>query len=398
MALDASGGCKKCGIILDPVTVWMYEENDLCRTCRLAETGGVVFQTPCGQRYCKCCGILIEVYVENWNSEPDFCSACTLIQNSYAESSGKACTCELCSNHDDMSPSEKTTLVTDSGKSESGNREKNASETCSAYEQPREWDNLVEEEIRKKWEREQLELKKQLVTRDCPQVKNILQAIRKDTGKTFYIGGVDISFIKGNNVDACAALVILSFPDLQVVYKRLEMIELTAPYIPGFLAFREVEFLVSLYQTMLRNAPQYKPDVILVDGNGQLHPRGFGLACQLGVLLDVPCVGVGKTLIHVDGIEENAAHKAKKQTLKKGGDTFTLTTDSGNTLGQALRSTDATTNPIYVSVGHKISLTSAVTLTLQCCKYRIPEPTRFADMCSREYLLKEQWDPEEFIA
>lgn len=117
MALDASGGCKKCGIIHDPVTVWMYEENDLCRTCRLAETGGVVFQTPCGQRYCKCCGILIEVYVENWNSEPDFCSACTLIQNSYAESSGKACTCELCSNHYNMSPSEKTTLVTDSGKS-----------------------------------------------------------------------------------------------------------------------------------------------------------------------------------------------------------------------------------------------------------------------------------------
>ncbi|XP_025085371.1 LOW QUALITY PROTEIN: endonuclease V-like [Pomacea canaliculata] len=242
--------------------------------------------------------------------------------------------------------------------------------------------------------KKQLELKQKVVVADSSVVRSILSL---NNNQTYYIAGVDISFVKNNNVDACAALVILSYQELKVVYKRLEMIKMTAPYVPGFLAFREVEPILHLYNTMLQNAAQYKPDVILVDGNGQLHPREFGLACHLGVLLDMPCIGVAKTLIHVEGVEDIVTHKERKSHLEKRGSVLELKTDSGRTLGLALRSTDSSKNPIYISVGHNISLESAITIVMQCCKYRIPEPVRLADICSREYLLQKKVDPEEFI-
>ncbi|XP_078347291.1 endonuclease V-like [Oculina patagonica] len=127
--------------------------------------------------------------------------------------------------------------------------------------------------------------------------------------------------------------------------------------------------------------------VILVDGNGMLHPRGFGIACHLGVLTDIPTVGVAKTLFHVDGIERDSKHADQiKNLLKTSGDCFPLLGSSGTTWGKALRSTQQACNPIYVSVGHKIGLETAVSLTHACCQYRIPEPIRQADIRSREYL------------
>ncbi|KAL8584884.1 hypothetical protein ACOMHN_037587 [Nucella lapillus] len=405
MALDTDKGCSVCGILNLSGPEYKKGKAELCRACKCAEDTAA--QTPCGHCYCQQCGILIDLIGQNRHT-PQYCTACTQLLNSVDQSgdfskASKPCQCEFCSNHYNMSPPTRKFMkmsVEPTGRKvvPGGNYDvsMSAEPEDSSQKGPRE--KLVEEELRDKWEREQLSLKKKLVTQDSSSVKKMLEAISsKDSSKKFYIGGVDISFIKDNKVDACAALIIISFPDLQVVYKRLEMIQLTAPYIPGFLAFREVEFLMGLYNTMLENAPQYKPHVIFVDGNGRLHPRGFGLACHLGVLLDVPCVGVAKTLIRADGIEDNAAHKAKKQGLKNEGDTFPLITDSGETLGMALRGTSASANPIYVSVGHKVSPQSAVTLVLHCCKYRIPEPTRFADLYSRQYLMDKKQDPEELI-
>lgn len=260
-------------------------------------------------------------------------------------------------------------------------------------------EHQVDEKLREEWEREQLKLKRRCLAKDAPAVEKMMKVIKKGSEETFHIGGVDVSFIKGNLVDACAALVVLSFPDLKIVYKRLEMIQLTLPYVPGYLALREVEPLKKLYSHLFDNAPHYKPSVIFVDGNGQLHPREFGLACHLGVELGVPCVGVAKTMMHVDGIADDETHKTKQLTLlKKAGDMFPLITSSGKMLGMAVRSTDSAPNPIYVSVGHRISLQSAVALVLKCCKYRIPEPTRHADQLSRKYLAEGRTDPEEFIA
>lgn len=115
-------------------------------------------------------------------------------------------------------------------------------------------------------------------------------------------------------------------------------------------------------------------------------PAGFGVACHLGILTDLPCIGVAKKLLQVDGLENNALHKEKIRLLQAGGDTFPLMGGSGAILGMALKSHDHSTKPLYVSVGHKMSLEAAVRLTRCCCRFRIPEPVRQADIRSRDYI------------
>uniref|UniRef100_A0A9L0JT38 Endonuclease V n=1 Tax=Equus asinus TaxID=9793 RepID=A0A9L0JT38_EQUAS len=184
--------------------------------------------------------------------------------------------------------------------------------------------------------REQARLKARVVDRDT-------EAWQRDPAFSGLqrVGGVDVSFVKGDSVSACASLVVLSYPELEV---------------------------------------------LLVDGNGVLHHRGFGVACHLGVLTDLPCVGVAKKLLQVDGLENNAQHKEKIQLLQARGDSFPLMGGSGTILGMALKSHDHSTKPLYVSVGHKMSLEAAVRLTLGCCRFRIPEPVRQADIRSRDYI------------
>ncbi|KAB5584655.1 hypothetical protein PHYPO_G00110000 [Pangasianodon hypophthalmus] len=193
-----------------------------------------------------------------------------------------------------------------------------------------------EEEVVLRWESEQECMKQRLVLEDTEAWQK-----EPDFSGLERVAGVDLSFIKGDERNACAQLVILSYPDLQVVF---------------------------------------------VDGNGLFHYREFGLACHLGVLSDLPCVGVAKNLLQVQGVVKNDEHMSQISALSKAGDTFSLVTDSGKILGQALRSSDRSTKPVYVSVGHRISLDTAVRLTHSCCRYRVPEPTRQADLRSREYL------------
>ncbi|XP_003913587.2 endonuclease V isoform X2 [Papio anubis] len=194
------------------------------------------------------------------------------------------------------------------------------------------------EETLSLWKREQAQLKARVVDRDTEawQRDPAFSGLRR-------VGGVDVSFVKGDSVRACASLVVLSYPELEV---------------------------------------------LLVDGNGVLHHRGFGVACHLGVLTDLPCVGVAKKLLQVDGLENNALHKEKIRLLQTRGDSFPLLGDSGTVLGMALRSHDRSTRPLYISVGHKMSLEAAVRLTCCCCRFRIPEPVRQADICSREHIRK----------
>ncbi|BFZ14536.1 hypothetical protein BsWGS_17575 [Bradybaena similaris] len=275
------------------------------------------------------------------------------------------------------------------------------------------WEDQVEKELIQRWEREQAEYREKLITEDMQAItswlsKNPDNSENSENSETsdnsgsedvkeFYIGGADISFIKGNNIDACSCLTVVRMSDLQVVYQRIETIQLTQPYVPGYLAFREVQPLVDLYNHLRVAAPQYLPDVIMVDGNGLLHPRGFGLACHLGVVLGVPTLGVAKTLITAQGIHDDQDHKLKKQTLKFAGDFFDLVSDSGQVLGRCVRTCDKAPNPVYISVGHQITLESAMQICLQCSKYRIPEPVRKADIDSREFLRQNKVEPYEFI-
>ena len=179
---------------------------------------------------------------------------------------------------------------------------------------------------------------------------------------------------------------------------------MTEPYIPGFLAFREVPHLLACLDDLRKTRPELVPQVIMVDGNGVLHARGCGLASHLGVLAGIPTIGIGKKLYHVDGLEKNKEHKAKVQvrfvclefanllicisqvqSLLKHGDSFDLVGQSLRVWGCALRTGDDAVNPIYVSVGHMISLETATDLVARCSPNRIPEPVR--QVCSHDNLV-----------
>jgi len=252
-----------------------------------------------------------------------------------------------------------------------------------------------DDDVKQEWEKEQLELKKRLVISDdfdwpLPAGATAQQGCNSPTpsassSELRYVAGVDISFIKNDPVNACAALVVLSFPDLQVVWGVEKMVKLDLPYVPGFLAFREVPHLLPLFEQLRAEKPQLWPQLVFVDGNGVLHPRGFGLASHLGVLTDIPTIGVGKTFI-VDGLDMREVKSKAVAACKKGGDWIPLVGDSGAEWGAAFRSTNDSSNPIYVSVGHKTSLQSAVLLTQVCCIHRVPEPIRQADQRSRTFL------------
>lgn len=203
------------------------------------------------------------------------------------------------------------------------------------------------------------------------------------------VGGVDISFVGGSATDACAALVVCELPSLEVVYARCEVVSLCAPYIPGYLAFREAPFLLRLIADLRSAHPGLVPDVILTDGNGILHPNRFGLACQLGVLAAIPTVGVGKSLHCVDGLTREGVRDHARQMCAHTYDSCLLVGDSGAVWGAALRTTaphQGEFNPVLVSVGHGVSLESAVELVRRCCRHRVPEPVRQADLRSREAL------------
>ncbi|NXY51162.1 ENDOV Endonuclease, partial [Ceuthmochares aereus] len=163
----------------------------------------------------------------------------------------------------------------------------------------------------------------------------------------------------------------------QVLYEDCQMVGVNAPYVSGFLAFREVPFLVEAVQRLQQKEPRLKPQVLLVDGNGLLHHRGFGVACHLGVLTDLPCIGVAKKLLQVDGLANDELHREQIRSLQREGDTFPLMGTSGRVLGMvSCGDCRNSSRPLYISVGHKVCLETAVRLVKSCCKYRIPEPIR----------------------
>ncbi|KAK3131020.1 hypothetical protein QOZ80_6BG0501030 [Eleusine coracana subsp. coracana] len=138
-------------------------------------------------------------------------------------------------------------------------------------------------------------------------------------GKLKYVAGVDISFLKEDPSMACAAVVVLDASTLEVVHEEFDVVQLQVPYIPGFLAFREAPILLGLLEKLKRNVHNFYPQLLMVDGNGLLHPRGFGLACHLGVLADIPTIGIGKNLHHVDGLNQSEIRRRfeAKENCKK---------------------------------------------------------------------------------
>ena len=231
-------------------------------------------------------------------------------------------------------------------------------------------------EILKKWGKEQYELKEKLIKTDDPSLQNIK-----------YIAGVDISFVKNSNSNSqqlgISALVICDYATLKIVYEDYKLVTIDEPYVPGFLAFREVKHFVNLIEDLKKNSPKYIPQVILVDGNGIFHNKGFGLASHLGVLVDIPTIGCGKTVFAVDGITKRKVEDIYYYDLKKKGDSKKLIGKSGIQWGYALRTTKENDEPMIISIGHKISNETALQIAKKACIYRVPEPIRLSDKISR---------------
>lgn len=167
---------------------------------------------------------------------------------------------------------------------------------------------------------------------------------------------------------ARAAVVLLSYPDLDLVEQQAIEAPTEFPYVPGLLSFREIPALAQAFEQLERT-----PDLLLVDGQGRAHPRRFGLASHLGLLLDIPTIGVAKSRLIGEHAEPGQRRGAS-----------TPLTHDGERIGTVLRTRD-NVKPLYVSVGHRISLESATDWTLRLCThYRLPEPIRLADRLSKQ--------------
>jgi deoxyinosine 3'endonuclease (endonuclease V) len=199
-----------------------------------------------------------------------------------------------------------------------------------------------------------------------------------------YIGGLDISFDKKNTINACAYLTIFDLQTQQNIYEDYHLCHMTIPYIPGFLGFREVpEYKILL--SKIKDKPFY-PDVLMIDGFGILHHREFGSASHLGIELDIPTIGVAKTLLCIDGLNEHIIKQKFREKCENMGDYIELRGTSNRLWGLALKSGEKTQNPIYISIGHKISLETARKLVLQTCLFKNPEPIRNSDIKSKKII------------
>lgn len=177
-----------------------------------------------------------------------------------------------------------------------------------------------------------------------------------------YVAGVDMGFLADGTISQ-AAVAVLSFPDLKLVETSIAHRPTSFPYIPGFLSFREIPAVLEALEKL-----KTVPDMILCDGQGIAHPRRLGIACHLGVLIDLPTIGVAKSWL-IGKHEELPDTKGSWKPL----------IDQGETIGAVLR-TRTGVKPLYVSSGHKVSLQTAIDYVMRCTpKYRLPETTRIAD-------------------
>lgn len=177
----------------------------------------------------------------------------------------------------------------------------------------------------------------------------------------------------------------------QPVYQDCFEVTLTMPYVSGFLACREMPHYLTALDRLRQSKSGVFPDVVLVDGYGVLHPQGFGAASHLGVVAGhVRTIGVGKSLLNVDGLEEHTVRETFAARDLRKGEHMDIVGASGKTWGAALKSTDEphSKNAVYVSVGHKMDLPSALAICKRLRLFRVPEPIRMADQLGRAAIRK----------
>jgi deoxyribonuclease V len=198
---------------------------------------------------------------------------------------------------------------------------------------------------------EAIEIQRQLAAR-------VLETNGFDPDAVRTIAGIDVSLKE----EGQAAVAVLSYPDFTVVDRAVASAKLTFPYVPGLLSFRETPLVLAALEKL-----RVRPDLLMVDGQGRAHPRRFGIACHVGLLADLPAIGVAKSVLCGRFGELGAEAGSRAPLIHR-----------KETIGIALRA-KVRTNPLIISVGHKVDLETAVLLVERCLRgYRLPEPTRAA--------------------
>lgn len=200
---------------------------------------------------------------------------------------------------------------------------------------------------------------------DVQRKLSTLVSRSNETVSPKFIAGVDISAPNAQGI-ATGAIVLLVYPQLDIMEVRVVEQKIDFPYVPGLLSFRESPLIIAACQEL-----SIASDLILVDGQGIAHPRRLGLASHLGLLLDVPTIGCAKSRLC-------GSHEPVEATPGS----FAELSDNGEVIGVALR-TKERVKPVYVSIGHKVDLKAAIFWVMECCRgYRIPEPTRLAHLAA----------------
>lgn len=202
------------------------------------------------------------------------------------------------------------------------------------------------------------------------------QVIRTDQlkGEVERVAGVDMAINEENGM-ARAAVVLLSYPELKILERHVYEEPVRMPYIPGLLSFRETPCILGAFDHL-----HEQPDLVMVDGQGIAHPRYLGIASHLGLWLDLPTIGCAKSILR--------GHYNEKALDEEAGNWVPLVY-KGETVGAVVR-TRSHVKPMFISLGHRISLETSLHYVLACSKgYRLPEPTRQADKLSKDNAFKE---------
>lgn len=183
------------------------------------------------------------------------------------------------------------------------------------------------------------------------------------------VAGLDIEWV--SELEGICVAAVMAFPACDAPHFYVHRHTTAVPYKAGFLGFREVDAYLAVMK-------QVGPvDCVLVDGNGMLHPRQFGSACQFGLASGLPTIGVTKNLQKCCG---DWTDKSVKEHMGNGGLLEFDLVDGSRALGWAVKKSVEHAAPVFVSVGHKISLETACAVVKRCMAYRVPEPIRQADI------------------
>lgn len=190
-----------------------------------------------------------------------------------------------------------------------------------------------------------------------------LVSTRDEITKIRFIAGADLAFSEDKKA-AIAGVLVFQYPGLQEVERVWARAPVPFPYVPGLLSFREGPILLKAFRRL-----QTRPDLLMIDGQGLAHPRRLGIASHLGLLLDIPTIGCAKSRL---------CGEFQEPGLKRGA--WSPLKIERETIGAVLRSRDGV-KPLFISVGHRLSLKTAIQWVLRCHEgYRLPKPTREADL------------------